>query len=293
MKRILLLSFAVVAVAGLTSCTPYRAPLPEGPQTLEGVLSPAGISRARRGTHELSQNGVLTYYVESKTLNLRSYEDMSVTITGTLEHNTDPESAPVLVATEIQSAAESEERSWDLPAYGIRFSAPKSWGSTSDATATQFSVSGATMPILTIYKDEAEPLLPGAQPVVIQNMQAVRSIDEATGAQTIAIRRAHETLILLFTPRDLEPAQADLVRQQFLRLLRSLQPLSTASSARSSASAISVASTGSAGSAGSVAASAAPTFCGGAAGVLCPAGQYCAITDSVNKTGVCRTPVKK
>ena len=79
------------AVAVLcTACAREELPpLPEGIQTIEGLLKPAGLSTIRRGTHVIEIDGEDTYYAESTVVPLRTYQGKHVTLRGTLEHNVD------------------------------------------------------------------------------------------------------------------------------------------------------------------------------------------------------------
>jgi hypothetical protein len=277
MKRTLMIIAVLFAVAG---CAPDRPELPSEPQTLVGILRSAGISRSRRGTHELLQGGRVVYYVESKTIDLRAFEEFEVTVVGVLESNSDPGSPPVLVARDVNVVADSADTPWVLTDLSVRFSAPVTWRGHERSGGMQFFLTGASLPILTVYAETGEPLLPGAQPVSLQGVRAMRSLDEATGSQTVVVHRGKDSLVFLFTPKDLPAHDADAARQSFLRLLRTIALMGLQSSSTITASAASVSSLSSAGSAMG-------KPCGGVAGILCPQGFYCAITDVQNNVGTC------
>ena len=94
----------------LSACQkPIEPTLPLGPQTLTGSLSPVELSLTRRGTHIIRKNGDDIAYVESSTLNLRSFEGMDVTVDGTLERNTTAAALPVLVAKNITLLTEPSD----------------------------------------------------------------------------------------------------------------------------------------------------------------------------------------
>ena len=97
--RLLLLALLLVSCGDGNELSP----LPEGEQTVTGILELTELSFVRRGTHMLYMDGVPVYYVESKVVNLSAHEGKSVELTGTLERNTDKNDIPVLVVTSLNS----------------------------------------------------------------------------------------------------------------------------------------------------------------------------------------------
>jgi hypothetical protein len=78
---------------------------------MTGVLLPAPLSTLRRGTHQLMEGGETLTFVESFTVNLRSFEGKRVMVRGTFEPNSDPSLLPVLVAKEVVTIGEDREAS--------------------------------------------------------------------------------------------------------------------------------------------------------------------------------------
>lgn len=269
----------VFSCIALAACGAPEQTLPEGPQTVRGFLESVKLSRVRRGTHAISDGGTILYYAESRTVDLRALEGEEVLLEGTLEPNTDPESAPVLVVTAARAETAGEFVAWNVPELQAAFSAPKTWSGSVRSGQVQFTLTGSLSPILTVYSDVQEPLLSVSEPMMLQGISAQRSIDEKTGNQTIVVKRAKSVLVFLFTPKDLPPAVQDALRRDFLRLLRSVTLLSGSSSSGSSGSS-SRATTGS----GSTSAG---MPCGGPAGVLCPQGYICTVTDPATGIGSC------
>lgn len=253
-------------------------PLPQGPQTLTGTLVPAELSLTRRGTHVLSIDGRNVAYVESKTVNLRQYELTEVGVTGTYHHNTNPSDMPVLVATSAR-AVEVPARTADLPSVGLTLKVPHEWNLQTFDDGVAFSLTGASTPLLRVMRSSLTRL-PQGTPMFIGGYDAVR-IEGEDGAQTVHLEGGRTIVTFTWTPGGNEtyaPAFAQLLRTAVVRGSVSSQRTATGSQAASRAP-------GSAGSAGA-AASAVPKPCGGPAGVLCPAGTYCAV-DSPDGVGSC------
>lgn len=97
-----LAGIGLVALLVLASCSTReeRPVLPEGEQTVEGILEPVELSLVRRGTHLLTQNGDGVFYVESSAVSLREFEGMKVSVRGLLSENADTSFLPVLTAIE-------------------------------------------------------------------------------------------------------------------------------------------------------------------------------------------------
>ncbi|MBI3331366.1 hypothetical protein HYZ99_00215 [Candidatus Peregrinibacteria bacterium] len=294
--RFLLPSALVIAFA-VSACdrTPAGPPLPEGIQELQGIVRPAEIKVVRRGTHVLMQQGRETYFLESAAVNLRDFEEHEVMVRGIFEHNTDPTAAPVLVVEEIVKD-ELSTRAWSLPLLSITFEVPKDWVGAVTGDHASFTASGSLKTVLNVY---ARPLDdapfqamngPAEQedreimPIVIASKRALRVLDEATGAQSIyidlgATMENPALRVITFEydpPATLTEPQA---REVMLRLIRSISLGASKSSASSSRGR-------STGTGSSLENEGAP--CGGTAGVLCPSGYYCDVTDLEANIGRCK-----
>lgn len=259
----------------MIACTPQDevVQLPEGVQTLEGILEKAELSLARRGTHVLIQDEEETYFVESPALNLRDYEGMDVTIKGEIEHNTSPDDAPVVVVQEI-SLSEVATQSWSVPAFGMTLAVPLSWSGALTQDGIRFSQSGSLDPLLTISASSLTRL-PAGTPLIVGNERAVRDLS-ATGAELLYVQRGGEVIAVSYRPDEETTEHA--ASQLFTRVLRSIQ-FAASSSARSFGSGTSQTGTG----------STKVIPCGGPNGILCPAGSYCEVTDRQSGIGTCRS----
>lgn len=244
------------------------APLPQGPQTETGTLIPAEISLLRRGSHIFRKNGNDLYYVESSTVNLRSHERRLVAVTGFVERNTDPSQFPVFVAQSIRDL-ENSVREWSNRAMNIRLDAPLNWQGTLQDNQLLFLEKDSSQVILSIYAD-SNTTPPHGIPIVVGLKKAVRVLNEQTGSESVYIPREDSMLVLLFNPSG--ASDQTIVREQWLQVLHSVSFSSSQSSSPVSVT-------------GSVV-SGQP--CGGSAGVLCPKGSYCEITDIVENIGKCK-----
>ena len=257
--------FAVLVLAGCGSEEPL-APLPEGVQTLSGVLLPADISLIRRGSHVLRQNGQDVYYVESSVVNLRSYENALVTLRGVLARNVDSNHLPVLVA---ESLVDFERNTTEVTFDDFSFIAtvPRAWSSVRRGQSTVL-VGDDGIAVVTISWMDAAALEEGSATVIAS--KPARRLRNGS-IETIRLPVNDQALQLRFAPESDDPE----LRDKWDQFLSSIHIISTSSS--SSASSRPRTGTGS-------------QFipCGGPAGILCPSGSYCAITDFEENIGVCR-----
>lgn len=274
LRPTLLLGSLTLVLVSLLSCTSKQVEvvLPSGPQTLTGSLTPAELSLNRRGTHVLRQMGRDVYYVESSLLNLRSFEGMDVTITGTLEKNTDASYLPVLVATNVVLISEPSHM-WTVPALHLTFSAPLAWNGDVFDDGVSFTQTGSSAPLLKIHRSSLAQL-PVGSPLVIGGERAV--LIESGSGQVVYVQSGPNVLAVELDKTLMNPSGKDPVRSVLL-LLKSIAFMNASSS--------SVGSAMSTGSSATSTQSAMP--CGGPAGILCPTGMYCAITDTQLGIGVC------
>lgn len=238
----------------------------------------------------LQVGGVDTYYVESQTINLFDHERHPITVKGFLQPNSSPKDLPVLIVSSIDDP-ESQFRSVDIPSLSLSIQVPANWKETVQGRNASFTESGMVIPALSIFSqavrnlpfDWKQPaygtgsglsLLPftllGKQAVVLEYADPSTVsifIDDTMPSVTPRV------LTFLFSPNGI--ANTADVKIIMDKILRSVGP----PGGTSFFAPVSQAASG----------SAAGTFqpCGGSAGILCPTGSYCAITDTVNNTGRC------
>ena len=256
-------------------------PLPKGEQKVSGILKSAPLSAIRRGSHLLEQEGVDVYYAESALVNLSTYQGKRVTLHGTLENNVDPSYLPVLVVTSVADVEEtSKEHSFaDL---GLKFDTPVTWKQSKEKEKYVFRIDGdapTAEAVLSLWRDPTASLPDGGVPIVVDTLRATRLIDELSGAELVAIKQADGAIFLRFAPG--KRVDSDKLKQDFMTLL------TTVAFGRQGSSS-------SAAGTGSGSPLPPPGIpCGGTAGILCPAGSYCDITDVAQNIGHCRTAQKK
>lgn len=276
-KMFLVGTASAVLFISLGACTQKKpVTLPTGPQTLTGSLSPVELSLTRRGTHILRQNGNDTYYVESGRINLRSFEGMDVRIKGLLEWNTDRSALPVLVANDI-TLIEEPSHPWTVPSLHLQFSAPLSWNGEVFDDGISFTETGSTHSFMKIVRSSLGQM-PAGTPLVVGGERAVRIL--TASGQVIYVQNGKDILTIsldksLSTPAGDEPIKS--VVQLLKSIVFTNQPVVPSST--NSGSALSKTSSSSLPSG---------TPCGGSAGILCPSGSYCQITDAALGIGVCR-----
>lgn len=254
----------------LTACgNSGLPPLPQGEQTITGILKPAELSAVRRGSHLIEQDGVDVYYTESSLITLREYQGKRVTLRGVLEHNTDPHDLPVLVA---QSVVDVEETAKEHTLSGIhvRLTAPVHWKMVQREGAYQFFLVEEESPLLVVSQEPGEELPDGGVPIVVDATRATRLMDELTGTQIVAVKRSGSILTFRFTPAS--RVNADRLSEDFVALLNSIELLRTETEDPTP----------------SIGTGALGVPCGGVAGVLCPDGFFCDIQDFEENIGRCR-----
>jgi len=277
LRAFLALAVCLVPLAGVAGCSkePLPVSLPEGVQVLTGTLLPTEISLLRRGTHLLNIDGTDVYLVESAEVPLSRYEHKEVVLEGTLSQNVDPSFLPVLEVQSVVRVLQESQREWALRSVGLSASLPDSWeGSIGDAAA-RFHPPTQPDPVITVeLLPTAEVTVPtDGVPIVIDSKRSLRTDDEQTGAQVVYVERGAEVLLLSFTPSQ-EHFEDD--RNVWLAFLRSIS-----FSGATPSPALPTATGGQLG---------AP--CGGPAGVLCPEGYYCEVTNLVENIGHCE-PISK
>ena len=267
------LSFALL----LSACSSDVAlpTLPEGVQTLSGTIAPSVISTAHRGAHLLRQGTEDRTYLESATVNLREFQGRSVTLKGRYQRNIDPHDLPVFVVEDIVQS-EQETREWHSDALRVTGQVPSRWGISGTGTAVTFIPAGSLTPVVSLLPLDQEPV-PSGIALTVGNAKAIRFFDEISGEQRIAVARGQGYLEIAYTPQGHDDPEE--LRAEWLAFLRTLViegAVSTSSSSRTAGSS----------SSGGSAQEGQP--CGGPAGILCPTGMFCAITDIDLNVGVCK-----
>lgn len=278
-------------------------PIPVGVQTFTGVLLPTDISLTRRGTHLLKIGQEILYYVESPTINLRSYEGRLVAVRGQMERNVDPMEYPVLVADHIQKVLDASLREWKAPHVGLSMQIPIEWSAVNDTRGVKLFLSKSGSLIVDIFPEKlanlpydfrtaqlkTPDLSVDVSPILIGSTRAVRMLTPRTGDQRISfVHESHilssmpdkqaesyyDVLTFVYTPERNSDGDLD---TKFLSIIHSL----TFSKAVSNTSASSAPSSDGAGMVEG-------TPCGGPAGILCGLGEYCEVTDLETNIGKCR-----
>ncbi len=273
MKHLSLLLLSGSCVLLITACrgdTPVTPDIPTGIQTMTGTLVATEISTQRRGSHLLMVDGQNLSFVESTTVNLRSFEGKTVVIRGVLEPNTDPTMLPVLVTQDV-TAMEQDIVPFSLPSLGLTGKTPRAWIKATQQHATLFLLEGTATPILEISAKKQSPLPTTGAPFIISGLHAVRQNDSAKNEEIVSIEQDEDLIVLVF--RAPQGEDSDLTRAQWGAFLTTLSIAGSTSSVQTSSSASR--------------SDGAP--CGGTAGILCPTGQYCAITDMKENIGHCRS----
>jgi hypothetical protein len=268
------------------------------------MLEAAPLSLTRRGTHALKRNGETLYFVESSAVNLRIYEGDEVTLDGSLEANTEKDALPVLVVTRVLKSTNEDVRSWSMPDLQLTFSVPSDWKGQITGDTARFREEGVTFPRLQVFvRDQA--MLPfefssiklrdgtaglSLTPVVIDGRRGARieNKDEKTVQifmeriiRTTTTLDVARTQAIVFSFSSGDESKIDPLMME--HILDSIQ--FTAGSDRSTAgSGSSISDDGMMQGSGSMLGKP----CGGPAGILCPSGFYCEVTDPAIDIGSCR-----
>ncbi len=284
-------ALAFVCVLVLPACN-RREPLPQGSRTARGTLERVEISLTRRGTHALAREGEQFTYVESPTVDLHALEGRTVELQGTYEENTDRRDLPVFVVTKVTGGAVGQKRAWTIPSLGVSFSVPREWKGDVTKSVARFTVSGSTLPMLRVLVETADALpfdfrtLTSSgtdlrlMPLVIGTRKAVTVETDGQPSFTVYVdldaASATDDRLLAFVFRLEEDADvAAIQREDALGIVRSLAfRASSAPRATTPQSGTGSAAEG--------------KPCGGPAGVLCPSGYSCQITDAATDIGVCK-----
>lgn len=303
LRRALPLSF-LFALLFISACSkPTSSSIPLGPRTLSGMVKVAEISLSRRGTDLLVQNGAPVCYLESSTVNLQAFEGRNVVLSGTVEPNTDAKDLPVLVVQTVVGGAGTGTRTWTIQSLGVSVDTPLEWRGKVASVGAQFTASGAATPILTLFTEGEKNLQSVGvtspkgtkfSSIALGIHHGVEVFDQETGSAKVQIDlrpfvtdSGANILTLLFTPSgeevQLDPDAWRVTVDDVVHSLvfsfdssSSSSVVSTVSSASSSRTSLPLTGSG------------VGMPCGGTAGILCPSGMFCEITDVQANTGQCQ-----
>lgn len=247
-------------------------PLPQGPQTATGTVVAVELSLVRRGTHQLVVGGSPLYFLESTVVNLRTFEGRTVGVHGTVERNISPDDLPVFSVQTVQTAAPAQGTSVSIPSLRLQFTIPPGWVQAADGPATVLSASGAQT-LLRISPSPLPSLPEDGVLLLLGGRKAARTLS-ATGVEQLTVD-VFGKLVLIESP-PFTAGDLALVKERE-SVIRSL---TFTGGSQASSSAVSAGS------------SKAPAYCGGAAGILCPQGAVCIITDSKDNVGFCKKIAK-
>jgi hypothetical protein len=286
----------------LAGCSTPELTIPEGVQTVHGYVKSVPFSLQRRGTHAIltASGGSLLFYAESTAVNLRSLEGREADLQGIFEKNSDPKALPVLVVSKI-IGGEEELKAWSIPALSLSLKLPHSWKGTLKGGSATFTATGFTVPVLLITQKAAaakssQPLygplpLPASGTASETFVVGIRKASAERSALAWTVRIASATAqgpetVFTFA---LKASESDKQIESYKKILRTVEfTAGKSSSAAAASSTISRPSASSFGNGSSTSrAQGEGAACGGAAGILCPAGLYCKITDPLSDSGTC------
>jgi hypothetical protein len=276
-------SLVIVGLLWACTTTENLPPLPEGPQTLTGVLLSTELSLSRRGTHLFQVENDTSgepYFAESSTVPLRRYEGKTVLLRGRFERNVSPEDPAVLVVEAIEAVLEETTKHWSVASLRLSFDAPDSWRVDIQDERVDMSVSSLLSPLVTVEREDLPEEIPAGEPIVIDRIRATLRASEGTDAEEVLIEQDDKLLRLRFDPHGSEHRET--LHRQWRALLATIDLTGTGGSASASSRAVPTpVPSGSGATPGTVSA------CGGPAGILCPAGFYCQVENLQENIGRC------
>lgn len=278
---------ALTLALTLIGCIDKQSPIPPGDilgaYSATGTIVSTGSSLYRRGTHVLKMDGRSRFYLESKDVNLNQYVGEYIVVQGEVVPNSHERFLPVF---QVESVFQVEEPSRpDLQSYRaselrLSLEAPREWVSSVARGKLTFRLAEEPAPFVHIEQNESE-FLPEGLPVRIGSRNGVRLVDPSTPAagqrdeanqHHVFVQQNEKTVItFLFIPQGEESA---LLRDAFYTMLRSVrfeeeekkEEEESEEEEKQQGSGIP---------------------CGGPAGVLCPAGEYCDVKEFDTGIGTC------
>jgi hypothetical protein len=296
MRKTIAVSVLLASVLALSACSKDAAPLPEGVQTVSGTLQAVPLSLKRRGTHALlNTQGTIAAYVESRSVDLTELDGHDVVLRGTYEKNLSDDLPPVLVVETVLEGGQEGLRPWTIPALKLSMKLPKSWQGSLKGSVATFTGSGgntvvlevrtADMPAQGVSSSASSQASRDTFTVGLRRVSAQVSIDERQWIVKTEPKDGNERAVV-FTFAFVPERPMDEQIAQFKKLLKTAEfGFAPAASAAMSAQSSAAPFVPGGSSASAVAGEGTP--CGGPAGILCPAGFYCRITDTTIEAGVC------
>jgi hypothetical protein len=279
---------ALTLTLTLPACSQQKETLPSdiyGPLTATGTIASTGASLYRRGTHVLMMDGQSRFFLESRTVDLRHFEEKEAIVRGELELNTHASFLPVLVVTDVEPVAPSEElqesQRLDVPSLHLSLDAPREWQGSIEGEKLLFRLEKGEDPFLTVSIAAVSMPLEGI-PLRVAGRNGLRIVDEKSNEHLVYVEQREGMVIFFtFTPDSETPS----LRDAFYALLHTVQFESETSS--SSTSLPSEAPKGA--KEGSSSPPSDPFIpCGGPAHVLCPEGMYCEVREIETGIGACK-----
>jgi hypothetical protein len=257
----------VLAVLLVSACTPKQPALvlPTGDVELIGTIKPLVLTANSKGTHNLVLQQTGSYIAKSSLVNLRNYEGKEVTIKGFAEQNS--LDYVVTIGSVVLVHNESLMRT-TLEDNRISIELPESWQVKQSNGEYIVHANQLTEPILIITTVAEVPTLT-ADLFAVDGKKFVLQNDEP-GIYN-GYLQSDPVLRFAFTDPNEQILSSDLVKT-IVQTIKTVQVTQSSSSVSITAS-------------GSI--SSGIKYCGGLAGILCPAGFYCNIQDAASNTGIC------
>ncbi|MEK7137400.1 MAG: hypothetical protein AAB853_03895 [Patescibacteria group bacterium] len=258
-----------------------------GPLTATGTVTSTGASLYRRGTHVLMMDGQSRFFLESRTVDLRHFEEKEAIVRGELELNTHASFLPVLVVTDVEPIAASEElqesQRFDVPSLHLSLEAPGEWQGSLSKEQLLFRLEDND-PFLVISIAEVPMPLEGI-PLRVAGRNGLRIVDEKSNEHLVYVEQREGTVVLFTLTPD---AETPSLRDAFYALLHTVQFEEDEDVSRQMNLPANVSSPSSSSSPPSD-----PFIpCGGPAHVLCPEGMYCEVREIETGIGACRRIVE-
>lgn len=246
-----------------------------GPSTATGTIVATGSSLHRRGTHLLTMNGRNRFFLESRSVHLNDYIDQYVSVEGEIAPNTYSSFLPVMQVVSvvpIEGGATPDVQRYDVASLRLTLEAPRLWQSSLDHGRLTFQYTEEDQPFIAVEHDETGVLPQEGIPIRIDGRNGVRIVDEETGVHRAYVKLSDD-MIILFTFGPKGPGSMGL-RDAFYTMLQSVEFPEEVEEGVEVEEGTEVKGSG--------------QPCGGSAGVLCPEGEYCAVTEFATGIGQCR-----
>jgi hypothetical protein len=242
--------------------------VPQGTFTFTGSLLQAPLSTVRRGTHILEVSPTKRILLASTGSLLSTLVTHKVQVQGVFHANIDPTDEPVL---EVSTVSDLSQLFTTVSYFrGMTFSVPIDWVSASAGSRMVFSNSGAQQ--FLVLQVQSGSLPKTGESILCGMHIGVSTVSSMQTRESVCELGNQRILKLSYSPPPNQEL-AESLRLHITSLLRSLNTSSTRSSSSS------IAGSGSSVTQGQP--------CGGEAGILCPSGSYCSMSDSKSTVGRC------